>query len=135
MEDHVKILGIVRIVFGALGLVGALVVLAVFGGAAGILGLVAASEEPDAAFAVPLLGLLGTMLFLLITVLSLPGIIAGVGILKYRPWGRILGIIVSALDLLNFPIGTAIGVYGLWVLFQKETESLFERGGFVSTPR
>lgn len=126
MQDHIKILGILRIVWGALGLLCALVVLAVFGGLAGFIGLVAASDEPDAAFVIPLFGLLGSFLFLLITVLSLPGIIAGCGILKFRPWGRILGIIVSALDLLNFPIGTAIGVYGLWVLFQKETEALFE---------
>lgn len=126
MQDHVKILGILRIVWGALGLLGALIVLVIFGGLAGFLGLVAASEERDAAFVIPLFALLGSFLFLLITVLSLPGIIAGFGILKFRPWGRILGIIVSALDLLNFPIGTAVGVYGLWVLFQKETEALFE---------
>ncbi len=126
MESHVKILGVIHIVLGALGLICALIVLTIFGSAAGIVGVVAASEEPDAAFAVPLLGLFGLGLVVLITMLSVPGILAGIGLLKFRPWGRILGIVVSALDLLHFPVGTAIGVYGLWVLFQKETEALFE---------
>ncbi len=126
MEIHVKILGVVHIVLGAMGLIGALIVLAVFGGAAGIVGAVAVPEEPEAAFVVPLLGLFGVGLFLLIALLSVPGILAGVGLLKFRNWGRILGIVVSALNLLHFPVGTAFGVYGLWVLFQKETEALFE---------
>ena len=61
----------------------------------------------------------------MVVVLSLPGIIAGIGLLKLQPWARILAIVISALDLLNVPIGTALGVYGLWVLLQAETERLF----------
>ena len=41
-----------------------------------------------------------------------------------RPWARIVGIIVAILSLLNIPLGTIVGVYGLWVLFSKETEQL-----------
>jgi hypothetical protein len=29
------------------------------------------------------------------------------------------------MNLLSIPIGTALGVYGLWVLLNKETEPLF----------
>jgi hypothetical protein len=36
-----------------------------------------------------------------------------------------LTIILSALDLPGVPIGTALGVYGLWVLLKPETERLF----------
>ena len=61
----------------------------------------------------------------MVVVLSLPGIIAGIGLLKLQPWARILAIVISALNLLNVPIGTALGVYGLWVLLQAETERLF----------
>ena len=125
MENHVKLLAIVSIVFGALGLLCGIIVFAVLGGAASIVGITAATQDPDALVAVPILGLLAVAISTLITVLSLPSLIMGLGLLKYRNWARILGIVISVLNLLNFPIGTAIGVYGLWVLFQPETEELF----------
>lgn len=58
--------------------------------------------------------------------LALPGLLAGIGMLRRRNWGRILGIVVSFLNLLNFPIGTVIGAYSLWVLFQDSATAYFE---------
>jgi hypothetical protein len=124
MATHVKALGIIYVVLGALGILGALVVLLLFGGLAGIAGGVA---DHDARVAVPILGGLGGFLFLLLLVFSLPAVIAGVGLLQFRPWGRVLGIVMSAINLLNVPIGTAIGIYGLWTLLNRETELLFAR--------
>jgi len=126
MVDHVRILAWLHIVFGALGLLAALIVLAVFGGVAGIVGF--AAHEPDAQVAVPILGLLGVGIFFLLLLLSLPGVIAGIGLLKFQPWARILTIVLSALHLLNVPVGTSLGVYGLWVLLQQDTERLFAAG-------
>ena len=34
------------------------------------------------------------------------------------------GIVVAVLNLIHVPFGTAVGIYGLWVLFNKETEQL-----------
>jgi hypothetical protein len=127
MRDHVKILGVVNIVFGCLGVLAAIAIggLFAFGGTmAGI----ASQNDPDAIIAVGVMGAIGTALFVLILVLSLPGILAGWGLLNLKPWARILGIVLSALNLVNFPIGTAIGGYGLWVLLDKETEALFRTG-------
>ena len=124
MATHVKVLGIIYIVLGALGVLGALAVLLLFGGLAGIAGGVA---EPEARVAIPILGGLGGFLFLLVLVFSLPAVIAGVGLLQFRPWGRILGIVMSAINLINVPVGTAIGIYGLWALLNRETEMLFAR--------
>lgn len=126
MADHVRILAVLHIVFGALGLLAALIVLAVFGGIAGLVGV--SAHDPDAQIAVPILGLIGAGIFVLLLVLSLPGVIAGVGLLKFQPWARILTIVLSALQLLNVPIGTALGIYGLWVLLHQETERLFAAG-------
>ena len=41
--------------------------------------------------------------------------------------GNSLGLIIERpiLDLLNIPIGTAIGAYSLWVLLNDETSKLF----------
>jgi hypothetical protein len=57
--------------------------------------------------------------------LSIPGVIGGIGLLKRKPWARILVLILAVFDLLNVPIGTAVGVYTIWVLIQEETEQLF----------
>jgi hypothetical protein len=124
LEQHVKILGVLYIVLGTMGVIAALICLMIFGGAAGIVGIVA-QEEPDARIAVPILGAVGLGLFLFLLVLSAPGIIAGVGLLQLRPWARIVTVILSALNLMNIPIGTLVGAYGLWVMLSLETEKLF----------
>lgn len=125
MQQHVKILGILHIVFGSLGVLAGLIVLAVFGGLAGVVG-VSSHGDHDAAVAMPILLIIGVGVMILILVLSIPGIIAGIGLLNFRPWARILTIVLSALDLFSVPIGTAVGVYGLWVLLSNETLPLFE---------
>jgi hypothetical protein len=58
-------------------------------------------------------------------IVSLPCIIAGFGLLRYRQWARTLTIVLSAVNLMNVPLGTALGLYGLWVLLSPETEPLF----------
>jgi hypothetical protein len=93
------------------------------GTAAGIVG--AAAESGDAAVAIPIIGIAGTALVGFLLLLSLPGLITGFGLLKYQPWARILGLVLSALNLINIPFGTALGIYGLWVLLNKDTERLF----------
>jgi uncharacterized SAM-binding protein YcdF (DUF218 family) len=58
--------------------------------------------------------------------LSAPGLIAGIGLLTFKPWASTLTIIVSALHLLNIPFGTALGIYGLWILLKDETKALIK---------
>ena len=59
------------------------------------------------------------------TVLALPGLLAGYGLLERRKWGQILGIVDGALSLFNIPVGTAIGAYTLFVLFQNSANDYF----------
>ncbi len=124
MKQHVSILGVLYIAFGVLGMVAAVAMLVLFGGAAGIVSMVS-EQEPEAAVAVPILGILAVVLFSIIAVLSIPGLVVGIGLVKFKSWARIGGLILSALNLLNFPFGTALGIYGLWVLLNKETEAIF----------
>lgn len=67
----------------------------------------------------------------------LPGMIAnfvaGAWVLRYRNWARILAIILAILNLILFPIGTLIGIYTLWVMFNSETENLFAAEGASAT--
>ncbi|HEX3702639.1 MAG TPA: hypothetical protein VHU82_04870 [Vicinamibacterales bacterium] len=122
METHVKVLGVLHLVLGALGVLGALVLVLIFGSAAGIVG---ATGEPGAHVAIPIIGITGMTLVLFLLVRSVPGMLIGIGLLKYRSWARIGGIVLSILDLIWMPVGTIVGIYGLWVLFSKDTERLF----------
>ena len=56
--------------------------------------------------------------------LSVPSIIGGIGLYHRKNWARILILILSAIDLFNIPIGTALGIYSIWVLVQPETVKL-----------
>ncbi len=134
MRDHVKILGILNIVFGAIGLLIGCALLALFGGL-GVFATVAdGGSNPDAALAIPVLGAVGGVLFAILAVFSAPGLIAGWGLLQMKSWARILTIVLSALNLLNVPIGTALGAYGLWVCLSEETVRLFEAEQRAAAP-
>jgi hypothetical protein len=123
MNTHVKVLGVLYIALSTLGLMLALFMGLIFGTATGVVGMNADSR--DAAIALPIIGLAGTMLVVFLVALALPGLVAGVGLLQLRPWGRILGIVVAILHLIHIPFGTLVGIYGLWVLLNKDTERLF----------
>lgn len=51
----------------------------------------------------------------------------GTRIRRVAPIGRTLGIILSILMLFSFPLGTALGIYGLWFLFSDEGKALYLR--------
>jgi hypothetical protein len=123
METHVKVLGVLYLALSALSLCAALFLMVAIGGAAGIVG--AAADPGDAAIAIPILGIAGTALVGFLLLLALPGLVTGWGLLNRKPWARILGLVLSVLNLLNIPFGTVLGVYGLWVLLNKDTERLF----------
>ena len=131
MESHVKVLGILHIILSSMGLLAAVVVLVIFGGLAGIVGM--SDHSADSAAAVPILGGIGGLIFIVIMVVSLPGLIGGIGLLRLAPWSRILMIVISAVDLLNIPVGLALGIYGLWVLTKPETQALLDRRRYQTT--
>jgi hypothetical protein len=124
MQTHVKVLGVLYLAVSGLFFVLALFLGLAMGSAAGIVG--ATADPQDAAVAIPVLGIAGSALVIFLLAFSLPGILTGYGLLTYRPWARIVGIVLSAINLINIPLGTMLGAYGLWVLLNKETERLFE---------
>lgn len=114
MNTHVKFVALLHIVFGALGLLAAVIVLAIFSTAGGI--VIWNGEFGPAA----IVGTVGFCIGALIALFSIPDIIGGWALLVEKSWGRALMIVLGILDLLNFPIGTAVGIYTLWVMFQEE---------------
>jgi len=133
MAQHVKILGILHIIYGSLGVCVGLFVFLILGGIAGFVG--ATDHSPDSAMAIPILGGIGGLVFLILLCISLPGIIVGYGLLHFKPWARLLALIMSALELFSIPLGTALGIYGFWVLLKPETEQLFNQPPLPMAPR
>jgi hypothetical protein len=126
MTTHVKVLGVLYIALSAIGVATALFLMLAVGTASSIVGLNA--DPGDAAVALPIIGIAGTALVIFLLAVSLPGLIVGIGLLKLAPWARIAGMVLAIIHLINIPVGTLLGIYALWVLFNKDTERLFEGG-------
>lgn len=118
MKQHVSFVGALHIGFGILGLLGAFVI---YYGFEFLFELV--EHEP---IAQNVLSYIGNSIALIILFFSSLGVIGGIGLFSYRSWARILVMIVSAINCLNVPVGTAKGIYSIWVLMQPETIELFE---------
>ena len=120
MEKHVTVVGAVQIGMGALKiLTAAAVVIFVVGG--GLLGgIISGDRTPIAVTAI-----VGTVIALWLGALAVPEIVGGIGLLRRKSWARYMVMVLAVLDLFNIPVGTAVGVYSIWVLMQDETAELF----------
>ena len=98
--------------------------------------IVGATDTEDAAAGAAVLGVIGMAAGAIMLLLAVPYIACGIGLLKRKRWARILGIVLGAVALIRFPIGTAFGVYALVILFRKDTEALFPGSdpGLTRTP-
>lgn len=131
MREHIRLLAILNIIWSSIGLAIGLIVLLVFGGLAGFLSVVGTGyfdNNTNELIAGPFMAIIGVAVVLLICCISLPAFIGGIALLKMKSWSRVFMIVISILHLLSFPIGTALGVYGLWVLFQDDARRLLESG-------
>jgi hypothetical protein len=118
MKQHVTVVGAANIGCGALGLLLACLSLVI------LIWLGNVADDTDAA---RFFDVIAIVAFIFLGVLSVPSIIGGIGLLRGQEWARILVMILSVLNLFNIPIGTAIGVYSIWVLMQPETVELFTK--------
>ncbi len=114
MSTHVKVVAALHILFGALGLLAATIIFTLFGTAGGI--VIWNGEVGPAA----IVGTVGLCIGGVIAILSVPGIIGGWALLGGKEWARVLIIVLGLLELIHFPLGTALGVYTLWVMFTEE---------------
>jgi hypothetical protein len=128
VATHVKVIAGGFVVVGATLLIGAFFAQFALQLMAGI---VATSGEDNAQAGAAVLGFAGVALTGLLLAFAIPFFITAWGLFNFKPWARIAGIILGALSLIHVPLGTLLGVYALVVLFQKETEKLFDSSGAV----
>jgi hypothetical protein len=117
MEKHINVVAALQIGYSIFGLIIASVIFTLFHFIGDFTG------DHEAQF---VLSIVANVIIILVAVLSIPGIIAGIGLFKRKEWARILTLIISVLHLLSFPLGTAIGVYSIWALVQQEVVDAFK---------
>ena len=116
MRTHTTLFAALNVALGLLGLLGAGVVAItlVFGGA-----VAGASDEGVASASMITVGF---FVIGLVLTLSVPPLALGVLMLR-RGWSRGIGLSAAIVDLLNFPAGTVLGGYGLWIAAQRHNIS------------
>jgi hypothetical protein len=117
METHKRILAILYIVTGSLQILGMLLMSAFV---SAIIPFIMDRADPEALWIiewiVPFVRIIATVVILFF---SIPSIIGGVALLNEKTWAITLLLILGCFKLLSFPIGTAIGVYTIWVYSQN----------------
>lgn len=115
MRTHITVVGLLFVVHGCFLLLPALIFLGFMGGMS--------EHMPGIPGFALSLGAIFMAAFALIALLNL---VAGIGLLARKRWARTLGIAAAILTLFNFPVGTIIGAYALWVLFHSDTVAELE---------
>jgi len=129
MEQHLKLVAILNIVYRGLMIFGSIflfLIAAIFGRIMDFLerrGELRAEDVPrEILDLVPIiLVIIGTIIF----IISVAAIIGAIGLMRKQEWGRILVIVVSFFNLVHIPLGTVLGVYSLWVLLNDEVVRIF----------
>jgi hypothetical protein len=114
MDKHLTVLGALFLGVAALGALGCLAVLTLFGLGSFILGSVAATDPSVPPFVPALPAVFGLFLCLAIAVTTIPGFVAAYALLKKLPWAGTAALIAGVLGLVNIPLGTGVGIYAIW---------------------
>jgi hypothetical protein len=121
MEVHKRILAILYIISGSLQILGMLFVAAFI---SIIIPFIMDEAGPDAqwifVWIVPFIRVIALFIILFF---SLPSIIGGVGLLTNKSWSLTLLLVLGCFKLFSFPIGTAIGIYTIYVYTENHKHS------------
>jgi len=122
MEQHIKVLSVLFVLFGILGIVAGIAIFAVGAGTAAT--ILSSDNSNDTRIGAAWVGGCLTFAAVLLGLLGIPNIIAGWGLSQRKSWARILTIILGVLALPHMPVGTALGIYAIIVMFNDETKTL-----------
>ena len=115
MDKHISILGSLFLTFSILMIIGGFVINNV---------IPMAGEISGDSTAMRITSIIGQSIGTVLFILAAPGFICGYGLITKKAWSRVFGIILSCVSLFSIPIGTIIGIYGLWIFFKDETKDI-----------
>lgn len=116
MEKHINVVAALQIGLSIFNLLIAFLIFTVLKLVGGFV------EDPNGGL---ILSIVADILAVVFILISVPGLLAGLGLYKRKEWARILTLILSVFEFFNFPFGTAIGIYSIWILIQPENISSF----------
>jgi hypothetical protein len=114
MEKHINNLGTLFIIWGIISIMFGLGILILATG--GFLHV----DHRAAAILLPM-GIIISFFSISTGIMEITG---GRGLIRHQRWARTLIIIMGVINLMSFPLGMALGVYALWVLFKTESEQI-----------
>lgn len=118
VDDHKRILGILYVITSVLTIMAMMLLHAVF---ATIYAFAFSDADPEDQAIFQLIMAIGRYVqVLVIVVVGVPTLIAGIGLLMKQSWAMILALIVACFKLFSFPVGTAIGVYAIWIYSEDQ---------------
>ena len=123
VQEHVRLLGILWLALSALNAIVGVVLCILANTVFPHLHEMGAPPDVPAGFLSSLFSTIGA----LVLVKAAFGFVAGWGLLRREPWARMLTIVLSFLALFNVPLGTALGIYGLWVLLSAQSEREYQQ--------
>jgi hypothetical protein len=120
MESHKRILGIIFIVWGILRIFGMIFLIGFF---SVLTPFLLQEVSPEDQWAIEWLApFFQTIGLAIIFVFAVPAIIAGIGLLNKKTWAPTMALIFGCLGVFNFPVGTAICGYSIWVYIEDNKE-------------
>ncbi len=123
MNAQIDFLGILFIVWGLLTALVGVSTLALGVGAAALITSAARGEGGEVAAGI--MAIVFTTLAIIAIVWGAAHVIVGIPLRRYRPWARVMALMLGSVDLLLLPYGTALGIYALWLLLREEGRALF----------
>jgi predicted lysophospholipase L1 biosynthesis ABC-type transport system permease subunit len=120
MRAHLHLLGILQLVWGAIGLLLGVSMLLLAMGAIAI-GVTSGADRMAAGITA------GAFAIFAIVLLAGGGanLWAGRALRRNRPHGRLAVLWLGALNLFVLPFGTALGIYAFWVLLHARSRTVF----------
>lgn len=128
-KEHNKTLGILFLVYLTIQILGLIVGVAAM---LGMMGIVAFNTNGNGAIPAGLIFGVAIVALAISAVLLIPTFFAGWKMLKEKSNARIWGIIAAIIALINFPLGTASGIYALWFLFGEAGKQFYTGGNSTS---
>jgi hypothetical protein len=123
-DSHVDLVGVLFMVWGSLTILIGASTLALGMAAASL--ITAAADAGRGQFAASLTAATFTVFALIAIIWGAGHVAIGILVRRRRHWSRLAALLLSSVDLLLLPYGTALGVYALWVLLREESKRQFE---------
>jgi hypothetical protein len=124
MECHKRVVGILYIVTGVLQFIGMLLLSVLI---SSLIPFIADNAEENARWVfdwlVPFINIIAAIVIIFF---SIPSVVGGAALLQGKSWALTVLLILGCFKLFSFPIGTAIGIYTIWVYAEDKKLSTTE---------